>query len=270
VRLDPCGKPAGSLGAITWASFTQTLSACDFDHHLPSLLSLGNDLPPRHRVGQTYSNLQFILNHEPDFVDTEKWWLLNRIVDPLVEREIVDLLTRHRQKYVRVPFRDEDYVRRDFRLEDFPRPDYFRSHEFLEHGHAARLRILDSSYHDKNQYVMNNNGGRNHAILHGRHAVRARWILPFDGNAFLTKRAWTEITRALEKHGERYKYLVVPMHRLLNNTRALDENFRPLAREEPQIVFREDAEEMYDVRMRYGRRSKVRHRAELGESESEV
>ena len=36
--------------------------------------SIGNDLPPRHEVGQTYRNVKFILENEKDFPGLEKRW----------------------------------------------------------------------------------------------------------------------------------------------------------------------------------------------------
>ncbi|KAG0225225.1 hypothetical protein BGW42_004587 [Actinomortierella wolfii] len=219
---------------------------------------LGNDLPPRHRPGQTLSNVRFILEHEPEFHKTTKVWVLNRIVDPLAEHAIIQLLEHHRQEYIRIPFRESDYLKQDFRLEDFPQPDFFSSEDYAAFSKVAKLRVLDYTYHDKNNYAMNNNGGRNIAIQHGKTQMDARWIFAFDGNSFLTNNAMAEIKEAIREHGERVHYFVVPMARLLDNSlllKGMDD--RPNSKEEPQIIFRNDAPESYNPDMRYGRRSKL-------------
>ena len=42
---------------------------------------IGNDLEPRHRKGQSFDNVLFILDNEPAFEDCEKFWIVNRITD---------------------------------------------------------------------------------------------------------------------------------------------------------------------------------------------
>jgi len=70
--------------------------------------------------------------------------------------------------------------------------------------------------------------------------------------------AFKDIEYQLRVWGEQYKYFVVPMARLLNNTELLvAPDVRPLTPEEPQVIFRNDAELTYNPDMRYGRRSKV-------------
>ncbi|KAK4055224.1 hypothetical protein OIV83_000504 [Microbotryomycetes sp. JL201] len=151
----------------------------------------------------------------------------------------------------------------------------------------ARLRALDWVYHEKNLYAMNNNGGRNFALHHGRSLPHARWILPLDGNSFLTPAAMHSIVRTLSISGEgpyASRYLIIPMARLLNNNDIkannsislvprdhshegstaeadAEANHRtsaaPETPEEPQIGFRYDSTEDFQEAMRYGRRSKL-------------
>lgn len=117
---------------------------------------IGNDLPPRHKEGQTLSNLHFILEHEPSFPNTRKMFLLNRISDPASERAIIDLLERYHAEYLRIPFDEEEYKQIDFRLEDFSEPDFLHSDDYRRFSKVAKLRTLDYTYHDKNLYAMNN------------------------------------------------------------------------------------------------------------------
>lgn len=117
---------------------------------------IGNDLPPRHKEGQTLSNLQFILDHEPAFPNTRKIFLLNRITDPANERAIIRLLDQHQMEYIRVPFEPKEYEQLDFQLESFPVPDFLHSDDYRRYSKVAKLRVLDHIYHTKNLYAMNN------------------------------------------------------------------------------------------------------------------
>ncbi|KAI8098716.1 uncharacterized protein BX664DRAFT_319406 [Halteromyces radiatus] len=219
---------------------------------------IGNDLPPRHKEGQTLSNLQFILEHEPDFPNTRKIFLLNRISNTANEATIIRLLDRHNKEYIRLPFEEDVYRQLDFRLEDFTEPDFLHSDDYRRYSKVAKLRALDYTYHDKNLYAMNNNGGRNTAIEHARTIKNAKWIMPFDGNCYLSNNGFQEIKTQLDNHGATTKYFIVPMTRLLNNSVLLNNlDERPKAPEEPQIIFRHDSTEEYNLNMRYGRRSKL-------------
>ncbi|KAI9268721.1 hypothetical protein BY458DRAFT_436900 [Sporodiniella umbellata] len=230
---------------------------------------IGNDLPPRHKQGQTLSNLQFILDHEPSFPNTRKIFLLNRIIDPVNEATIIRLLDHYQMEYIRVPFVEQEYERLDFELESFPDADFLHSDDYRRYSKVAKLRALDYTYHTKNIYAMNNNGGRNTAIEHGRSISNARWVMPFDGNCYLSSNGFKEITTQLERYGKDTKYFVVPMTRLLNNSVLLNNlDERPKTPEEPQIIFRHDAVEEYNLNMRYGRRSKLELLWRLGALEN--
>ncbi|KAI9316056.1 alginate lyase-domain-containing protein [Dichotomocladium elegans] len=230
---------------------------------------IGNDLPPRHKQGQTLSNLHFILEHEPVFPNTRKIFLLNRISDPVSESAIIDLLERYHAEYLRIPFVEEEYKQIDFRLEEFSEPDFLHSDDYRRFSKVAKLRTLDFTYHDKNLYAMNNNGGRNRAIQHGKSMPNTRWIMPFDGNCYLSQNAFNEIKAQLDRYGLDTKYFVVPMIRLLNNSVLLNNmDQRPKAHEEPQIIFRYDTTEEYNLNMRYGRRSKLELLWRLGALEN--
>lgn len=107
------------------------------------------------------------------------------------------------------------------------------------------------------------------AIEHGRSIRNAKWIMPFDGNCYLSHNAFYEIKNQLERYGADTKYFVVPMTRLLNNSVLLNhQDERPKAPEEPQIIFRFDATEEYNLNMRYGRRSKLELLWRLGALEN--
>lgn len=77
----------------------------------------------------------------------------------------------------------------------------------------------------------------------------------------MSRNGFHEIKAQLDRYGDETKYFVVPMTRLLNNSVLLNNlDERPKTPEEPQIIFRYDATEEYNLNMRYGRRSKVKLR----------
>lgn len=222
---------------------------------------IGNDLPPRHRAGQTLTNLRFILEHEPELPHCEKRWVVNRIVDPEVEKQIIELLERHGARYLHIPFREEEYRKVGWRFNEFDPPGFTYRPEFDKLGQRQRYRALDHVYHNKNLYVMNNNGARNAALREGR--TVAKWVLPWDGNCFVTRKAWDDLVDTITRQPY-LKYFTVPMARVLDNDILLQPDPQVQATEEPQLVFRRDAREEFNENARYGRCPKVELFGRLG------
>lgn len=222
---------------------------------------IGNDLPPRHKHGQSERNLRFLLEHEPSLAACEKRFVVNRIIDPQTEAGILGLLEEYEVPYLHIPFEPGEYRDIGWRVSDFQRPGllYGRRYEHLLAD--SRLRAIDHSLHDKNLYVMNNNGARNAALRDGRR--RARWILPFDGNCFFTADAWHDLVLQVAA-APYWRYLLVPMMRATSNEALIEGGVQPRAEEEPQVAFRADAPQMFDADRRYGRRPKVELLQRLG------
>ncbi len=109
-----------------------------------------------------------------------------------------------------------------------------------------RLMPEARARHDKNAYVMNNNGARNVALRAGRGV--AKWVLPWDGNCFVTELAWAEICDAVLARPY-MKYFMVPMARSVANGDLLAPGYRPTEFDEPQVLFRRDAREEFDPRL---------------------
>lgn len=215
---------------------------------------IGNDLYPRHARGQAIENLRFILDHEPVLQGCEKRFVLNRIIDSGQEAEIIDLLERRGAQYLRLPFDPEEYAAVGFDTDILPEPDFLFSGRFEALGSAEQERVLGALYRHKNNYVMNNNGARNTALQDGR--GRAKWILPWDGNCFLTQEAWERIRLDISR-AQYNRYFVVPMARMLSNESLIHGGEAPKAVEEPQLIFRADAAEEFNPAFCYGRRPKV-------------
>lgn len=222
---------------------------------------VGNDLPPRHRAGQSLENLRFALAHEPDLPGCEKRWILNRIVDPDVESALVRCLEDHGASYTRLQFDWDDYRQVGWRFQDFPERGFVYGPRARNRSERGQSWLLDHVYHDKNRYAMHNNGARNLALEDGMQ--RARWVLPWDGNSFVTTAAWEGLTDAIRERPH-LPYVLVPMTRAADNAAVLAPGFAPDAAEEPQVVFRADAREAFDPDRRYGRRPKVELLQRLG------
>ena len=222
---------------------------------------LGNDLPPRHDPDQTLRNLAFILRHEPSYPGVEKHWIINRIVESDVERRVISMLSAHDQNYTRVAFSFEEYGRTAPMFSHFSEENFddLLSGQYPED--YRRLLAQDHAFHEQNRYIMNVNGARNLALEHGRR--RAKWVMPWDGNCYLTPDGWAAMRSAMNDDAGA-KYLIVPMERILENERVLDADLRVDALEEPQIAFRHDALEAFDPDLRYGRYSKVELLRRLG------
>ncbi|WP_246671984.1 MULTISPECIES: alginate lyase family protein [unclassified Mesorhizobium] len=222
---------------------------------------IGNDLEPRHRKGQSYDNVRFILDNEPEFADCEKFWIVNRITAPDEEARIVELLQSRGQGFHTIPFEPDAYRQIPWNTDGLAANESrFTSADNRPGGHNAS-RYETHVRHRKNLYAMNNNGARNAALEIAR--GRAKWLLPWDGNCYLTRPAFRQIRAAIEQDPY-FHYVVVPMARIVDNALLLDETFIPPANEEPQIIFRNDTVELFDEQYGYGRRPKIEMLWRLG------
>lgn len=215
---------------------------------------LGNDLPQRHTPMQTYQNLEFTLKNESDFEGCRKLWILNRIIDSDKKAALIELLAKYGKEYVDIPYNATELASVPICYEDLPVDEYFLTDDFetLEERHKviAKTALLKH----KNNYIMNNNGARNRALLEGK--AIARWVFPWDGNCYLTDQAWESLTKSLKARDDS-KYHIVPMDRVLSNEQLLDPNYIANPSEEPQIVFRNDAPKSFDENLMYGLKPKV-------------
>lgn len=138
---------------------------------------IGNNMPPLQSPGQLLWNTEYALKHEADFPDCRKRWVINQIVNTTEKQLILDLLKLH-------GYGNEDILVREL--------DYDQL--------VARPEA------DWEVFVTAQNQGRNEAIENGK-AAGATWILPFDGNHFITNQAWRRIVRSASwsiKAGHQY------------------------------------------------------------------
>lgn len=215
---------------------------------------IGNDLYPRHKNSQSIENLRFILQHEPTLDSCQKRWVVNRIFDRDVETQVIQLLEEYKYPYIHIPFEMEKYRLIGLDEKVLPTPNFLESDEFKRLPSYSQNRILIALYRLKNLYVMNNNGARNVALRDGRN--RAKWVLPWDGNCFISAPAWQKIMFDVKSEAY-FKYFAVPMERILQNSSLLNEDRFTNPVEEPQLLFRCDSAEEFNEQFHYGRRPKV-------------
>lgn len=215
---------------------------------------IGNDLYPRHKIGQSRENVTFILENEPSLDCCRKVWILNRIFDLDELSKLTTLLQKHNQEYHIIPFVEEEYKKVSIDYSLHTSENFLQSKEFEKLGNTAKQRVLVSMLRLKNNYVMNNNGARNYALNLGK--TIAKWTMPWDGNCFINKDSWNAIKKNVLE--EPYlKHFLVPMARITSNELLLNDNYMPNAIEEPQIIFRQDSNEQFNEEYSYGRRPKV-------------
>ncbi|MBL8579967.1 MAG: alginate lyase family protein [Mesorhizobium sp.] len=215
---------------------------------------IGNDLEPRHETGQSRRNVEFILKNEAHFPDCKKVWVVNRIMDNNERRRIIELLERYGQEYKEIPFDLSEYGKVQYDFGRLPEDGILSSSKLLtlEQRTIAKLEI--SARRNKVNYLMNNNGARNFALKN--FGADFKWIMPWDGNCFLTPDAFRRIRGRIMRRPY-LPYVIVPMARIEDNSVLLQPEYSVKAKEEPQVIFRADAKEEFNSEIPYGRRPKV-------------
>lgn len=206
---------------------------------------LGNDLKGLHGDDQTISNLKFTLEHEEQFKNTTKMFVLNRIVSKKKKKKYIKLLDKYNINYIDIPFDIKKF-------NELPRINT-NLKKFNE------LSLLDkTSYTLKhNLYLVNNNGCRNFCISYGKEK-NYKWTFVLDSNSFFTKDAFNIIIK--NKKIKTCGYLIIPQKRLndhnLQNEILLTKEYynfiQKLPNNEPQIAFKNTSTKMFNDNIPYG------------------
>lgn len=198
---------------------------------------IGNNMPPLQSHGQLLANTLYALKHEPRLKGCTKRWVLNQIINATERGLLLDALLAH-----------------GYSLNDV----IIRPLNVTKVGLAPKKTWVD--------VVTAQNEARNVAIEDGI-KLGARWILPFDGNHFITEESWEAILRSAdsaEKKG--YQYFKVPVHRLhaeqdpswvSGSTRFADVIQKAPIMIESQLAFRSDATHRFQEGMEYGKQNKL-------------
>ncbi len=222
---------------------------------------LGNDLWPRHSKEQTVNNLGYFLNTEPDFPNTLRHFVLNRITSPERQKELEGILSTAGASFDTIPFDPEVYANIPFDFDIVGGLDFFESNKFAD-MHEQRQNIARiMTCHKKINYAMNVNGARNLALDHGRKSFD--WTLPWDGACTMSVKGF----EALAKSCKRYPNIavrVVPMVRMKEETNEIPDFAIKEIAEEPQLVFNRSTSCVFDERFPYGIRDKTELLTRLG------
>ncbi|MDA9121206.1 hypothetical protein N9J52_04155 [Flavobacteriales bacterium] len=184
---------------------------------------VGNDLPPRHGIGQTYSNLKFILENEAKFEDCINFWVVNRIIDPQQESAILELLNEHNQAFIHLPFEMINYD-------------------------------LSWNLNQKINHAIQLNTARNIAIEKAQ--TLAKWTMMVDGAICFTKDGWDKTTTEVLSSSE--TVLKIKVYRLMKNNQEAFEfaEHKYQAEDEQMLVFTPEANIRFDEDIPYGRGEK--------------
>ncbi len=184
---------------------------------------VGNDLPPRHGIGQTLTNLRFILDNEPAFKETTRLWLVNRIIDSQAETDLLTLLNEREEAFIHLPFSLEGYDRK---------------------WEADR----------KLNHIIQLNRARNVAADRAQHL--ARWTIMADGGIFFTQKGWDIIIAGLRS--ETVSVQKIEVYRLMKgNSEALQfdtEHYKVEA--EQMLAYVPEANIRFNEDIAYGKREK--------------
>lgn len=198
---------------------------------------LGNDLSSLHGDTQTYDNLLFTLKYEPEFKNTKKMYLLNRIYDTKKKKKLIKLLKKYNAEYIDLPFQIEEFNKIKFN-------DKLNV--------SSNYKNFSKDIYDYNLYLINNNGARNYCIDYGK-KLDYDYIFPLDSNSYLTQELFDEFNIIKDE-----EYIIIPQIRLANlNLRNediiknnLDYDKFPI--QEPQIGFHKNSKLKFNDKIPYG------------------
>ena len=217
---------------------------------------LGNDLDGLHGEDQTITNLEFTLKNEYKFEDTEKVFILNRIVCVKKKKEIIELLNRYDTEFIDLPF-DMD------KFNKLPKITASLS-QYKKFGRKKIVNTLK----EHNLYLVNNNNSRNYCIEYGK-KKGYEWIFVLDSNSFFTKEDFEDIINNIGADSE---YLIIPQKRLKDNnisndillTDSYKDDIDGLPNQEPQMAFKGTSERTFNSKIPYGLAPKAELLTALG------
>ena len=206
---------------------------------------LGNDLESLHGSEQTYINLDFTIKYEYNFDNTDKIYVLNRIVDKNKKEKIINLLNDNNLKYIDIPFDINEFKKLPIIKCNF---NHFQRIKF-----NLKVKILLKH----NLYLINNNSCRNFCIDYGKQNGY-EWIFVLDSNSFFIKESFNNIINNINESTE---YLIIPQKRLADNYLSNDhlkdliydnDLLNNLPNQEPQIAFKSTSKYIFNSDIPYG------------------
>lgn len=219
---------------------------------------IGNDIETIHGSNQTYNNLLFTLKHESNFKDTDKFFILNRIIDKKKLNNIILLLKEFSYPYVIIPFNYNEYNK-------IPKLNE-KTISLCERIILGRIDILNSRRKfiltngllNHRLYIMNINNARNECIKYGK-SKGYIWTFVLDSNSYFTDAFYNDIIKNIKEDTE---YITIPQIRLCekgftNNIILEDETkLIDLPLNEHQIAFKNTSKYTFNENIPYGTMNK--------------
>ena len=230
---------------------------------------LGNDLPPLHGSEQSLVNTRFILANEPKYADTQRIWIISRLVDKNMESRLVQLLESHDESYILLPFELQAYRS----IRGLYENDFSRIEQLLQTslGDLSDIASEDTAIsgsvatYQKMLYVFNVNEARNLALADG--IGKSEWIIPLDGANIIPPQCWSFVSNNLAACDD--SHCLLPVVRPSQDTDAVrvvceirNGGLAPMIDAieipmfEPQVIFNRQSRERFDELLRYGKGDK--------------
>ena len=217
---------------------------------------LGNDLSLLHNDEQTYSNLLFTITHEPAFKNTDKFYLLNRIINPVKRQNIINLLNVHSIPFAEIPFIHAEFNQ----LPKLKATSTLLCEKILKTKSSTRDEntILSNVLAPYRLYIMNINGARNYCIEYGK-KNGYEWIFVLDSNNFLTQEYYDSIMNNVKNTTE---YISIPQIRLMEGNFSNDiilsspKMLESLDEQEHQLAFKNTSTYVFNPDIPYGTMNK--------------
>lgn len=193
---------------------------------------VGNDIPDVDDEDLSYKNLKYILENENEFPGVHKVFLVNRLVSQHQSEKIKKLLAFHGKLYFEIPFDAEEYVK-------IPLIDESSSMGLsVDKKGGSRYEELCSrvaSRVSRCAYLLNYIGAKNHSLQCSNNGG-FQWVLPWDGNCFLSDSQFLSIKRRLDlSKGDAEKFWV-PMRRCLDALDIISPSSASLASKEEECA----------------------------------
>jgi hypothetical protein len=208
---------------------------------------IGNSLPPRQSPASTLKITDHIVRNEPQFQDSRRLWILNRITRPAEKSALATLFERAGETFIDLPFDAKAHYEAFLDATGLPP---------ASGGRAAKGRAADRQewiLRHKSQQLIGINHARNHVLAANRGSFD--WTLVLDGGVMFTAEGWKNFVAGVTGSPEAC-FGVIAMRRALS-WEEVGDGVNGEDGAEPQIAFHRSSTEIFDERLRYGNRNKA-------------
>ncbi len=204
----------------------------EFPYKLGLVRLIGNPIQGNHNAVHTLQNLEFLLRHEPKFKATvHKHWILNRISDDDFLNQTKRILQAHNQTFSMLPFDVEEHKFMMYQSNKARNEMLENSFGNGDQPDQKRRLYPDESFRAKYIYLTNQNSARNFALSLYRKTRKEKlpfeidYILPWDGDCFLSQSAHDSLQRDLKRHNDEQQMRIARARIILTKETRADDAF---------------------------------------------